>query len=71
MILDAFKLSEDGKAYVARFREMTGRAARVTLNLAGRKLAAEFHKFEIKTFFLRPHGRKVLVQEADLLEQRV
>lgn len=72
VILDAFKRSEDGRGYVARFREMAGRAARTTLTLAGRKRTLRFGKYQIRSFLLRARRGKVAsVTEVDLMERPV
>ena len=63
VVLSVVKGGEDG-GYVARAYETAGRAARVTLDVLGTRVEADFGPHEIKTFVLRDGN----AAETDLLE---
>jgi len=86
VILDAFKRSENGRGFVARFRETAGKAQTVVLTLAGRgKVPSKSRKkaiwslkelrfgpYQIRSFLLTARrGRGFSVTEADLLERPI
>ena len=72
VVLDALKRREDGAGFVARFREVGGRARRVTLTLAGRRRKVSFGKYQIRSFLLRTRGRKVAsIREVNLMERPI
>ena len=68
---DAAFVSAGGSLWVI-FREVGGRARRVTLTLAGRRRKVSFGKYQIRSFLLRTRGRKVAsIREVDLMERPI
>jgi len=71
VVLSAFKQSECGKGYIARFFEPTGTSRRAVFKIPSLGLSSElsFSPFEIKTVFIDPIER--VYREVDLLERPV
>jgi alpha-mannosidase len=64
----AFKQAEDGKGYIIRMFEPTGRPRSTTLIIHGLEMEVElgFEPFEVKTLYLDPVEK--LLSETDLME---
>ncbi len=70
VIVEVFKMGEDGDAYVLRCFETEGKptAANISIGLIDRSFRAEFHPCEIKTFLL-PCEKASPVREVDFIER--